>query len=188
MKESNMDKDTIHKMAEIFARKFRVIGEFQCAIKDLEHFHKSSVELATSLYYARQQLPPVWVLLDSKSTIVVVESHFENNVEKDIVSSIMSLLMKEKGAISYSFISEAWMVNLPEKAETSEFPNGLENVPGRKEIVLISSENDKDQWFSTEFIIERKGWKVSLVERRDGNFREKGVNEGRFIGLLKKGV
>jgi hypothetical protein len=188
MKESDIDDDAIHELAKVFARKFHVIGEGQAPFKDLEHFHKTGVELAISLFYARQQLAPVWIILDPTSTSTVIESTFENSVEKEMVIKTMSGLMKEKKAVSYSFISEAWMINLPETANAKDYPDGLEKVPGRKEVVIISSENDKDQWFSTEFVIERKGWKVSLTERRDTDFRKEGANGGRLVGLLKKGV
>lgn len=128
----------------------------------------------------QQGLRPAFLVV-TPSTVEVfgIEADFDDHRMKEAVSRSMRALMREKGAVAYSFVSEAWMairkVGDPE-------PENVRDLPDKVEIVQIVAHDDKGAGMSRMLRIVRDdaGKVTDLVDRKQGR---DGVT-GRFSDLL----
>lgn len=97
-------------------------------------------------------------------------------------------LFKEDNAVAFVFITEAWTLDQATSREdievTYQLYGSLENVPGRKEIVLLSAEDQNGMLQGQMEIIRPKNQKpylgaLEVFGREPGS----GI-EGRMVGLL----
>lgn len=65
-------------------------------------------------------------------TIVPCDAYMDSGDAKEALAESMRALMREQGAVAYSFISEAWMATVP---SSSPLPRDVRSRPDRIEIV-----------------------------------------------------
>jgi hypothetical protein len=112
--------------------------------------------------------------------MTVVGTPFDGDLSKDFVAAAIRQMLKAEKAISYSFLSEAWMAH-----ESADHPIGLapSDRMDRREIVMINAADRKESKF--------RSWEI--IRGPDGVITELKANalpndfdrfEGRFINLL----
>lgn len=90
-----------------------------------------------------KELTPMFVYIDADGAITVVGlmSMGDPN-EKNMIATFARKLMRDKGAVAYSFMSEAWMAVAKSRDEIRHGPAPADR-PDRIECVTIMAHDDK---------------------------------------------
>jgi len=168
----------------------RILSEYtrNGTAKSLQEFHQECVQWALDRHSLDRAIEPTWIL-QSHLGVVYIRTPWNENEEKNMVAQTIKMMMKNFHMTYYCLVSEAWAVTISveeikKRGGTYEVPEGgLVTVPGRIEILMISSE-DKKSSMGTSFEIVRNGWKVTLDNRTDTSASPE--DKGRFMGLLKE--
>jgi hypothetical protein len=124
----------------------------------------------------------LWVDAQGESTIAGIATDFNDWRVKDMVAAHMGAMMRDKGAVAYSFMSEAWMAHIP-VADADKVEN-VRDRPDKIEVVVIVAHDAKGNARSRMLRMDRgEGGRVTaLVEVRD-DMPE--AMTGRFSNLLE---
>jgi hypothetical protein len=173
-----------------FLLKVKTIAIQKVSYHTLDGLHDHAVKTVTEIFKKDLIIPPLWFLWRSSlethhyPEIVIIQTLFNGHDEKDVAAFMMQQYMKVTKTRFYCMASEAWTVNIP---EGGKFPDMPLVHPDRKEVLSLVSEDALGNWKGSVFEIKRDKWKVTLENRTDSSSRnEKGVQTGRFCGLLRK--
>lgn len=129
-------------------------------------------------------LPPTFVFLtaDGERGVIGGFIDMDSGDEKEALSQGAGALMREKGAVAYAFISEAWM---KQQDPREPVPKNISHDPKRVEIVFAAASDDKGEQ-------KNKAWRVKRGEAGtvvglDPMGAAFGGMVGRFVNLLTVG-
>jgi hypothetical protein len=130
-------------------------------------------------------LAPVFLFQTAAGEIGFVQpagSIMNNAAAKDALAAKVRALMRERGAIAYSFVSEAWMATLP---ASEPLPANVRDRPDRVEIVYAvafdaAGESRSGCW---RMVRGPDGALTDLVD--EGAFGGPDMLAGRFTNLLQ---
>lgn len=135
------------------------------------------------------ELMPVWCLLTETGQSVIVATPFIGEHAKEMVAVAMRGLMREVGAIRYTFASECWMATMTpeERARDGRPPSERDD---RVECVMILGADRRGS--SMDCYEMKRDWRSGQVvdlapmDKGEGK-RENGLVDGRFANLLSAG-
>jgi hypothetical protein len=84
-----------------------------------------------------QDLPPTWLMVDTKKRVKIVATPWADDAEKAVYRRGLQFAMAMTEVVAYSFVTEAWAATL----ERGEYENPLGHVPpseraDRREVVI----------------------------------------------------
>ncbi len=128
------------------------------------------------------ELRPLYHFIDSdgKHAIFTVPPYLDKNEYVELAKYILA----RENAAAYVFINEAWTVEARgDDADRvlREYKGSLEYAPGRREVVLLSAEDERGMIHGQLEIIRPKDRKPYLGPLQIYDY---GAVEGRMVGLL----
>jgi hypothetical protein len=164
----------------------------ECAT--LGMMHEFAVGRAVKAFEDGRQREPymtpfLW-LLRYPGELATIETRWGNDVEKDVASKSLRLLMKITNCTAYSFITEAWMASFSKaQGNMPEHPiNSVRGLPAdqREDVLMISTFDRSTNYHMTRFGIKRANTPHAKLLVRD-DWIERGPDmhmEGRMWNLL----
>jgi hypothetical protein len=130
----------------------------------------------------KDQIMPVFMILTGDDEIIFVGTPWRGDNQKNMAAIMLRDMMKEKRAIAYSFLSEAWVASQPQGWKIGDAVDTLPaDRPDRKEVVMAMATNGTDTKYKSWVIMrDKEGNCVELVEEK----RITRFSMGRFEGLL----
>lgn len=97
---------------------------------------------------------------------------------------LMKALFSIRGVVRYVFFDEGWMLKSEEPIKRSDYADGLEHHPDRREVVFFTGESRQHGCaLAHRFILRPEHGRATLSPLVMHDASE-GRNEGRLIGLL----
>lgn len=150
----------------------------------LHMLHEFAIEWATTKFNSSaDELPPTWMLVRN-GILNGFAAHYHDDRSKDMVAYAIKVLLKKAKVSAYSYVSEAWAMNVPDE-EIEDFKTGKRKAskePNRKEVLVVSSYTPQES-VTTYFNIQRAGWRITLSDRENVNSTQ---DEGRFANLFRQ--
>lgn len=147
---------------------------------DVDSMHGLALTMAQTIFNDRKQVNTTWLITGKFPGIAVIESIWNGDDQKDDVIAYFRSIFKRLETSLYSFMDEAWMLDLPINADITKIVRPSEN-PDRKEILIIETYSKKE-YRSTTFDIKRPG--PELINRHDAP--KNIISAGRLHNLLEE--
>lgn len=147
-----------------------------------QHAHHILLELK------EESLAPAFLFVTGGGEVhvtIVAGPDWDDKDIKDDVAAWMRVTMRAKGAVAYTYLSEAWMALLPAGAPP---PVNVRDRPDRIEVVTCIAYDDKGNGRSKAWrMIRNKRGKLIELREDDpfGEGAKAGLTSGRFSHLLE---
>lgn len=147
-----------------------------------EHAHRIILE-------HHQDLSPAFLFVTGGGEVHVLVvadcvGNWDDRRIKDDVADRMRHLMRQRGAVAYSYLSEAWMAI---RAAGEPMPDNVRDLPDRIEVVTCIAHDDKGNGRSKAWrmIRDAAGMVTQLIEDEPFGEGARGITAGRFSNLLE---
>lgn len=131
---------------------------------------------------AKKPLCPTWVMIDADKNIYLMATPWKDEIEKMIYEQIIRISLREKKAVAYSVVTEAWMSSYKDGREYK----GVQprHDPNRIETVVIFA-TDGTQRIMKNWLLKRDHLEqpLKLEEMKPA---EEGQAESWMFTLLAK--
>lgn len=129
---------------------------------------------------AKQPLMPSWVLVGPKGQMTILGTPWKDDLEKEMTRYAMRRVIKEKGIVSYSVVTEAWTAVKPNGWTPEKDPDYLrpKDDPERKECVIALATDGKAREFRRWLIKRNHLEQVTDLELVPG------LDDGPVLGWM----
>ncbi|WP_028164143.1 hypothetical protein [Bradyrhizobium elkanii] len=152
----------------------------------LHEFIEIASELVGERFERMGSIRPILHFVDGEGEDVVITIPPEN--DKDMIASLIRVVLKTVNASRVVFIDEGWMVGGELSAEDHERLHrfGANSHPRRVEVLMFSGEDEKEGLtMATRLILRKDDAKPRLGPLQFYSL-EQGTTEGRLVGLLPR--
>jgi len=153
-------------------------------LKNIDEFVNTLIEKAKEVVKEVEHRP--LFILDSKNTIVLIQTNFRNEFDKVLTAKLIQAKLKELNSDFYVFIDEVWVVQLETKKERENYkknPISASIHPQRREMLFVNFVN-REGFMKTWFYPIRKSangkrylGRPTIRDNREDNRNA----EGKFI-------
>ena len=131
------------------------------------------------------ELIPVWAVLNNKGQTAILMTPFTDGVQsKDLAAMALSIVMKQTGAIRYTFACEAWTVHCDPNEGMPERPPSQDDR--RIEVVMISGAERGQTLMKMWEIVRDDQAKIVELKPYMADVEGSVTSTGRFANLLEE--
>ena len=151
-------------------------------VENVHEFIEKLVASGVDQLLANGKHPPVAILLDVKEDVLYVlelEPIMTHSTPKDAAPELIKFLANKMRAKAVGFVSEVWLAEASiEKLDALE--GSLENLPGRREALMVHAAWENGEVENRITFIERDGEGKITSLPSDDHFTADAVLGGRF--------